>query len=105
MWVSGTPVNFVDNEVEEDDFIEQKAFDDSNLGKLGGHQIPEAANAVGYKEIVVTDDFEPQWDVEDYFRNKIPESSSGTASGYSRDSRSRQGRIQEHRGRISRRIW
>ena len=67
MWVSGTPVNFVDNEVEEDDFIEQKAFDDSNLGKLGGHQIPEAANAVGYKEIVVTDDFEPQWDVEDYF--------------------------------------
>jgi hypothetical protein len=66
MWVSGTPVNFAEQE-EESDFIEQGDFDDSNLGKIGGHQIPEEANATGYKEIVVTEDFDPQWEVAEWF--------------------------------------
>ena len=66
MWVSGTPVNFAEQE-EESDFIEQGDFDDSNLGKVGGHQIPEEANATGYKEIVVTEDFDPKWKVAEWF--------------------------------------
>lgn len=94
MWVSGTPVNFMDDEIEEDDFIEQTDFDDSALGKVGGYQLPEAANAQGYKEIMVTEDFEAQWDVEEWFtgtrfqnprpeqRQVIPEIVEAVNAGY-----------------------
>ena len=66
MWVSGTPVNFVEQE-EESDFIEQGDFDESNLGKIGGHQLPEDADAKGYKEIIVKKDFKPKWEIEEWF--------------------------------------
>jgi len=93
MWVSGNPVN-VAEEAEEDDFIQQKDFDDTQLGKIGGHQLPEELEATGFKTIQVTPMMKPQYEISDYFTNTrfgtprqeqqqvIPEIAEAVKAGY-----------------------
>lgn len=92
MWVSGNPIN-VQEEIAEDDFIEQGTFDDSQLGKVGGHELSDLGNTE-YREIEVTQEFESQWDPSEWFegtrfskprqeqRQVIPEIVEAVKEGY-----------------------
>ena len=93
MWVAGTPVN-VPEEVEESDFIEQAVFDDTQLGKIGGFDLPDQESNTQFQEIIVNPNTISRWEVKDWFagtrfgtprqeqQQVIPEIVEAVKSGY-----------------------
>ena len=93
LWVAGTPVN-VPEEVEESDFIEQAVFDDTQVGKIGGFDLPDQESNTQFQEIIVNPNTISRWEVKDWFagtrfgtprqeqQQVIPEIVEAVKSGY-----------------------